>query len=96
MGTFFVTGGIGLFVDGRTVLEDWRYQRQAIRTQAVTTGKTLFLGAVRHAMREWLLRQQGVNTLGTVTELWERNVKIDGVRQWRLHFEFRVRLEAAD
>jgi hypothetical protein len=34
------------------------------------------------------LRQHGVRTQGIVTELQERNVKINDVQQWRLHYEY--------
>lgn len=51
-------------------------------------GGTVFMGAVRHARLEWRLRQSGVHAQGTVTELRDRNLKINGVRQWRLHYEF--------
>jgi hypothetical protein len=52
-------------------------------------GATFFIGAVRRARLEWRLRRHGVNAHGTVTELRERDLKINGERLWRLHFEFR-------
>jgi len=51
-------------------------------------GWTFFFGAVRQARLEWRLRQSGVHAPGTVTELRDRHLKINGVRQWRLHYEF--------
>jgi Protein of unknown function (DUF3592) len=53
-----------------------------------TIAGTIFMGAVRHARLEWRLRQSGVHANGTITELRDRNLKINGVRQWRLHYEF--------
>jgi hypothetical protein len=67
----------------------WQTVAALIGSVFLIIGATFFLGSVRHARREWRLRQQGVNTHGTVTELRGRNVKIDGMQQWRLHFEFR-------
>jgi hypothetical protein len=52
-------------------------------------GGTVFVRAVRNARLEWHLRQHGVSTRGTVTELRDRNLKVDGVQQWRLHYEYR-------
>jgi Protein of unknown function (DUF3592) len=51
-------------------------------------GGKFFLGAVRQARLEWRLRQHGVSAQGTVTELRDRNLKINDVRLWRLHYEF--------
>lgn len=52
-------------------------------------GGSFFIGAIRYARLEWRLRQSGVSTPGTVVELRERNIKINGVRQWRLHYQYR-------
>jgi hypothetical protein len=52
-------------------------------------GSTFFFGAIRRARLEWRLRQSGVTAPATIVELRERNVKIDGIRQWRLHYEYR-------
>ena len=41
-------------------------------------GATFFIGAVRRARLEWRLRRHGVNAHGTVTELRERDLKING------------------
>lgn len=52
-------------------------------------GGTVFVRAVRNARLEWHLRQHGVSTRGTVTELRDRNVKVNNVQLWRLHYEYR-------
>ena len=52
-------------------------------------GTTVFVRAVRNARLEWHLRQHGVNTHGTVTELRDQNLKLNGAQQWRLHYEYR-------
>jgi hypothetical protein len=52
-------------------------------------GGTVFVRAVRNTRLEWHLRQHGVSTRGTVTELRERNVKVNNVQLWRLHYEYR-------
>lgn len=52
-------------------------------------GGTVFVRAVHHARLAWRLRQHGVSTQGTVTELQKRNLKINDVQQWRLHYEYR-------
>ena len=51
-------------------------------------GGMFFFGAIGQARLEWRLRQTGVHAQGKVTELRDRNLKINGVRQWRLHYEF--------
>jgi uncharacterized protein DUF3592 len=52
-------------------------------------GSTVFARAVRNARLEWHLRQHGVNTQGTVTELRDRNLELNGAHQWRLFYEYR-------
>ena len=52
-------------------------------------GSTVFVRSVRSARLEWHLRQHGVNTQGTVTELRDRNLKLNGAQQWRLCYEYR-------
>jgi uncharacterized protein DUF3592 len=52
-------------------------------------GTVMFAGAVRAARLEWRLGQKGVRAPGTVVELRERALEIDGIRQWRLGYEYR-------
>jgi hypothetical protein len=52
-------------------------------------GGIIFVGALRNARLESRLRQQGVRVQGTVTELRERNLRINNVQQWRLHYQYR-------
>jgi len=52
-------------------------------------GSTVFVRAVRNARLEWHLRQHGVRTQGTVTELQDLNLKLNGAHQWRLHYDYR-------
>lgn len=52
-------------------------------------GGTIVVRSVRHARLEGRLRQHGVSTEGTVTELRVRNLKINDVQLWRLHYEYR-------
>jgi len=52
-------------------------------------GGTIVVRSVRHARLEARLRQHGVSTQGTVTELRVRNLRINDVQQWRLHYEYR-------
>jgi hypothetical protein len=54
----------------------------------VAVGGHFFLGAVRQARVEWRVRQHGVSAQGTITELRDRNLKVNDVRLWRLHYEF--------
>jgi hypothetical protein len=51
-------------------------------------GGFLFIGAIRRARLEWRLSREGARTEGTITDCFDRNVVIDGVRQWRLRYEF--------
>jgi uncharacterized protein DUF3592 len=52
-------------------------------------GSIVFVRAARNARLEWHLRQHGVNTEGTVTELHDRNLELNGAQQWRLFYEYR-------
>jgi hypothetical protein len=52
-------------------------------------GGPILLSSIRHARLEAWLRQHGVGTQGTVTELRERKLKINKVPLWRLHYEYR-------
>ncbi len=52
-------------------------------------GSTVFVRSVRDARLEWHLRQHGVRTPGTVTELRDLNLKLNGAQQWRLQYEYR-------
>lgn len=52
-------------------------------------GGTFFVRAVTGARREAYLRQQGVTTHGTIVALEPRNLKVNGVQQWHLRFEYR-------
>lgn len=52
-------------------------------------GSTMLVRSVRNARLEWHLRQHGVRTRGTVTELSDRNLKLNGAQQWRLQYEYR-------
>lgn len=54
-----------------------------------TIGGTSVLHSIRHARLEAWLRQHGVSTQGTVTDLRERNVRINKVPLWRLQYEYR-------
>jgi hypothetical protein len=54
-----------------------------------TIGGTTVLRSIRHARLEAWLRQHGVSTQGTVTDLRERNVRINKVPLWRLQYEYR-------
>jgi hypothetical protein len=51
-------------------------------------GGFLFAGAVRRARLEWRLSPHGARTEGTVTARFDRNLVVDGVRLWRLQYEF--------
>ena len=51
-------------------------------------GSTVFVRSVRNAKLEWHLRQHGVSTHGTVTELQDLNLKLNRAQQWRLHYEY--------
>lgn len=51
-------------------------------------GATIVVRSVRHARLEARLRQRGVSTEGTITELRARNLRINDVQQWRLHYEY--------
>ena len=55
---------------------------------AVVGGRIL-MRSIRHARLEWHLRQHGLSTNGTVIELVDRHLKVNGIRQWRLHYEYR-------
>ena len=50
-------------------------------------GSTFVVGAIRNAWLASHLQTHGVKTSGTVTNLHERNLKIGGEQQWRLHYE---------
>jgi hypothetical protein len=52
-------------------------------------GGTVLARTVRQARLEERLRHHGVSTQGTVIELRERNVTVNDVRLWRLHYEYR-------
>jgi hypothetical protein len=52
-------------------------------------GGVFFVRAVGKARLESRLRQQGVRAQGAVTELRARNLRINDVQQWRLHYEYR-------
>jgi hypothetical protein len=52
-------------------------------------GSTFFFGAIRRARLEWRLRRDGITAQATIVELRPRNVKINGVALWRLHYEYR-------
>jgi hypothetical protein len=52
-------------------------------------GGIIFVRAVRKTRLESHLRQHGVRAQGTVLELEERNIQINDVQQWRLHYEYR-------
>ncbi|MCA1650245.1 MAG: DUF3592 domain-containing protein [Acidobacteria bacterium] len=52
-------------------------------------GSTVFVRAVRNARLVWHLRQNGVRTQGTVTELQDLKLKLNGAQQWRLQYEYR-------
>jgi hypothetical protein len=52
-------------------------------------GGRFLIGAIRRARLEWRLRQSGVPAPGTVMELRDLNLKINDVRQWRLHYQYR-------
>ena len=51
-------------------------------------GSTLFVRAVGNARLDLHLRRHGVSAQGTVTELTDRNLRVNRVRQWRLHYEY--------
>lgn len=51
-------------------------------------GVWLVVGGVRSAKREWRLRRHGVPGRGTVVDIRDRRLKINGVPQWRLRFEY--------
>jgi hypothetical protein len=51
-------------------------------------GATFLLRSIRQARLEWRLRRHGVAAEGTITELRDRRLKTNGVRQWRLHYEY--------
>jgi hypothetical protein len=51
-------------------------------------GARLFGRAVRHARLEWRLRRHGAAADGTVTDVRDRHITTNGVRQWRLHYEY--------
>jgi hypothetical protein len=51
-------------------------------------GAWLFVGTVRSAKLEWRLRRHGVPGHGTVVDVRDRRLKINGVQQWRLRFEY--------
>ncbi len=51
-------------------------------------GGTVLVRSLRQARLQERLRQHGVSTQGTVTELRVRNLRINDVQQWRLHFEY--------
>jgi hypothetical protein len=51
-------------------------------------GAFVFSGTIRQARLASRLRQHGVSVKGTVTELVERKLKINGVRQWGLRYEY--------
>jgi hypothetical protein len=67
----------------------WKASIALLGAIFATIGGTILRGAVRQARLEWRLRRSGVHATGTVTELRDRNLKINDVRQWRLHYEFR-------
>jgi hypothetical protein len=51
-------------------------------------GARVFMRSVRSARLEWRLRRHGHATRGTVIEVRDRHLKINGVTQWRLLFEY--------
>ena len=51
-------------------------------------GATFLRRSIRHARLEWRLRQHGAATGGVVIEVRDRQLKINGVRQWRLRYEY--------
>jgi hypothetical protein len=52
-------------------------------------GSVFFVRAIGKARLESRLRQQGVRAQGAVTQLSARNLRINNVQQWRLHYEYR-------
>ena len=52
-------------------------------------GSTVLVRSARSAKLEWHLRQNGVRSPGTVTDLHDLNLKLNGARQWRLQYEYR-------
>ena len=52
------------------------------------TGATFLHRSIRQARLEWRLRQHGAATGGVVIELRDRQLKVNGVRQWRLRYEY--------
>jgi hypothetical protein len=51
-------------------------------------GSGLLVRGVRNAWLEWHLRNHGVSARGTVTDLSDRNLKVDGVQLWQLQYAF--------
>jgi hypothetical protein len=52
-------------------------------------GSTLLVRAVRSTRLGSRLRQHGVSAQGTVTEVRDRNLRINRVQLWRLQYEYR-------
>jgi hypothetical protein len=52
-------------------------------------GATCFRRSIRQARLEWRLRHRGAAAEGSVIEVSDRHLAINGVRQWRLHYEYR-------
>ena len=51
-------------------------------------GATLLRRSIRQARLEWRLGQHGAATEGVVIEVCDRHLAINGVRQWRLRYEY--------
>lgn len=51
-------------------------------------GATFLRRSIRQARLEWRLRQHGAATGGVVIEIRDRQLKINGVSQWRLRYEY--------
>jgi hypothetical protein len=51
-------------------------------------GATFLHRSIRHARLEWRLKQRGAAANGVVIEVQDRRLAINGVRQWRLRYEY--------
>ena len=51
-------------------------------------GAVVFRGSIRRAQLQWRLERRGAAANGTVIEVRDRNVAINGIRQWRLSYQY--------